>query len=285
MPSFDIYSPQQMGAVVRRMTTFTESIPKDIVESGKGWYHEAHDVAAQAGKEFNIPTRSAAGMMASLSAGTEWETNKNAFHDLLRMPASHRGVIERSSVSPRRTEDAEALLAEHYPHLSTSTDRNILRATSIYKGADPEKVMPSSTAPKYNAFYRNIANPEGEDVTVDFRAFDLVSNEMYPSRDYNRGIDRGELLKKGRNPYQPNMPRYQRIADVYRRVAAQSGGVFTRPNQLQAVTWVAGKDIETSLPTKKGERRKTGMARKGQPYMDRSGRPINYGLLNWEERQ
>lgn len=285
MPSFDIYSPQQMGAVVRRMTTFTESIPKDIVESGKGWYHEAHDVAAQAGREFKIPTRSAAGMMAALSAGTEWEANKNAFHDLLRVSPAHQGVLLRSSVAPRRTAEATDLLAEHYPHLAVSTDRNILRSHSIYKGADPEKVMPFRTAPKYNSFFHNIDDPEGEDVTVDFRAYDLLSNEMRPSRDYARGIDTGALLARGRNPYQPTMSRYQRMADVYRRVTAQSGGVFTHPNQVQAVDWVAGKEIETSLPTKKGTPRQKGMPRKGQPYMDRSGRPISYGLLNWEERR
>lgn len=283
MPSFDIYSPQQMGHVVRRMSAFTESIPKPLVESGKKWYHEAHDVAVQAGREFNMPTRSAAGMMASLSAGTEWEVNKNAFQDLLRMPTEHRSVIQRSTLGKGRSKEAEALLKEHYPHLGTSTDRNILRAMSIHKGADPEAVMPLSTAPKYNAFYRNIANPESDDVTVDFRAFDIISNQMQPQRDFPRGIDRGELLKKGRNPYQSDMPRYQRIADVYRRLASNSDFGFERPNQAQAAIWMGGKDIETSLPTKKGEKRKVGMPRQGQPYMERSGRPVNYGLLDWEE--
>lgn len=283
MAAFDITSPQQMGHVVRRMTAFAEAMPKAMVESSRNWYHEAHDVAARAGREFNISTNSAAGMMAALSAGTDWEVNKRSFQDVLSMPPEHRAIIQRSSLQPRRTKEARELLKGNYTDLSTATDRNILRAMSIHRGADPEQVMSLRSAPKYNAFYRNIANPESEDVVVDFRAFDLVSNSMQPQRDFDRGISQGELLKRGRHPYQPNLPRYQRIADVYRRAAQQSDYGFTRPNQFQAVTWVGGKDIETSLPKASGERRIKGMTRKGQPYMDKSGRPINYGLLDWEE--
>lgn len=281
MPAFDIYSPQQMGHVVRRMVAFAEAMPKEMVEGSRNWYHEAHDVAAKAGREFNIPTNRAAGMMAALSAGTDWEVNKRSFQDILSMPEKHRAVIQRSSLSQGRSKEASELLKQHYIDLSTATDRNIIRAMSIHKGADPEKVLPLSTAPKYNAFYRNIADPESEDVVVDFRAFDLVSNEMQPQRDYERGISKGDPLKRGRHPYQPNLPRYQRIADVYRRAAQQSDYGFTRPNQFQAVTWVGGKAVETSLPTSTGGQRIKGMSRKGQPYMDKSGRPIDYGLLGW----
>jgi hypothetical protein len=282
MSKFDIRSPQQMGAVVRRMANFAEHIPERHIEAGKIWYPQAHDVAREAGREFGTSTRSAAGMMSALSAGTEWEQNKSAFHDLLRMTPAHEQMIRSSSVEPRRTKEVEGLLETHYPGLTVSTDRNIGKALDIYRGKDPEEVLDRRSGPKTNSFFRNIENPEGPEVTVDFRAYDLVSNVMRPSRDYDRGISSAELARPSRGPYRPHLSRFERISDVYTDLGKRGVRGLTRGNEVQAALWVAGKDIEVSRPTARGEQRKTGIPRRGEPYMDRSGTPNNMGLLNWD---
>lgn len=283
MAAFDIHSPQQMGAIIRRLTNFTEHIPEHHIEAGKIWYPRAHDVARRAGEEFGTSTRSAAGMMAALSAGTEWEQNKSAFHDLLRMTPEHEEVIRRSSFEPRRSKEIEGLLKEHYPGLSVSTDRNIGKALDIHRGADPEDVLDRRTGPKTNSFFRNILNPGGSEVTVDFRAFDMVSNVMRPSRDYDRGISSAELIRGTRHPYKPQQSRFERIADVYTGLAKRGVRGLTRGNEAQAALWVAGKDIELSRPTKGGDQREKGIPRRGEPYMTGSGEPINMGHLNWDQ--
>lgn len=281
MAKFDIYSPQQMAAVVRRMSNFAESIPERHIQAGKEWYPQAHDVARRAGSEFGTSTRSAAGMMSALSAGTEWGQNKAAFHDLLSMTSEHEDVIRRSSVEPRRTKEIEGLLKEHYPGLTVSTDRNIGKALDIYRGKDPEEVLERRGGPKTNSFFRNIMNPEGPEVTVDFRAFDLVSNEMRPSRDYDRGISSAELVRPSRHPYKPELSRFERTANVYATLGQRGIRGLTRGNEVQAALWTAGKDIEMSRPTASGGQRKTGIPRRGEAYMTGAGVPINMGHLNW----
>lgn len=283
MAAFDIRSPQQMGAVVRRLTNFAESLPEQHIEAGKIWYPQAHDVAQRAGREFGTSTRSAAGMVAALSAGTEWGQNQSAFHDLMRMTPEHEETIRRSSVESQRTPEVKNLLETHYPNLTVSTDRNIGKALDIHRGADPEDVLSRRDAPKTNSFFRNILNPGGPEVTVDFRAFDLVSNEMRPSRDYNRGISSAELTRRTGASYQPQLSRFERVADVYNALGNRGIRGFTRGNQAQAALWVAGKDIELSRPLKDGGQRTTGIPRRGEAYMTPKGDPIDMGHLNWDQ--
>lgn len=282
MAAFDIHSPQQMGAVIRRMTNFAESIPEHHIEGGKVWYPQAHDVAMRAGREFGTSTRNAAGMMAALSAGTEWEQNKSAFHDLLRLTPEHEQLLRNSAAQPRRSNEIKGLLKEHYPGLSVATDRNIGKALDIHRGADPEDILLRRESPKTNSFYRNILNPGGPEVTVDFRAFDIVANEMRPSRDYDRGITSAELTRRTGHPYKPRQSRFERVADVYTTLAQRGIRGFQRGNQAQAALWVAGKDIELSRPLKGGGQREKGIPREGDPYMTSSGKPINMGHLNWD---
>ena len=282
MAAFDIYNPQQMAAITRRMANFTERLPERHIEAGRAWYPQAHDVAREAGREFGTSTRSAAGMMAALSAGVEWGQNKSAFQDLLRMTPEHENVIRQSSLASNRTPQVRDMLKENYPALTVSTDRNIGKALDIFRGRDPEEVLARRSNPKTNSFFRNIDNPEGPEVTVDFRAYDLVSNEMRPSRDYSRGISSADLVRGSNHPYKSHLTRFERVADVYNTLAGRGVRGLSRGNEAQAALWVAGKDIEMSRPTKSGGQRKTGIPRRGEAYMTGSGDPINMGHLNWD---
>lgn len=285
MPAFDIHSPQQMGAIVRRLANFAESIPEHRIAAGKIWYPEAHDVAHRSGREFGTSTRTSAGMMAALSGGLEWEQNKSAFHDLLKLTPEHENIIKHSSIQSRRTSEAEDLLNKEYPALTVTTDRNIGKALDIYRGKDPEEVLDRRSNPKTNSFFRNIHDPEGPEVTVDFRAYDLVSNEMRPSREYSRGINSADLVRGSGHSFKPHLSRYERIAEVYDILANRGVRGFKRGNQAQAALWVAGKDIELSRPLKGGGQRSVGIPRKGESYMTRSGQPIDMGRLhlNWDQ--
>lgn len=282
MAAFDITSPEQMGHVVRRMSNFAAALPEHIVEAGKSWYPEAHDFSMRTGREYGHSTETTAGVIAALSGQSKWDLNKRAAVDLLRMTPEHRNIMNRALVLGRGEDELKDMFTEHYPGLVQSTGSNIRRAAEIQQGAKPETILQFRNAPKYHSFYRNIANPEGDEVTLDFRAFDLLSNQMQSVRDFDRRIDTGELIKKGRNPYRPELTRYQRLSDVYRDTARGSRGRFPIANQLQASTWLAGQEIELSPPlSKPGKKREKGKPRKGQPYMDETGKPIDYGELNW----
>jgi hypothetical protein len=285
MAGFDIFNQRQMAAIVRRMSNFAETIPEHHIEAGKNWYPQAHDITRQAGREFGTSTRSAAGVISALSAGTEWEQNKSAFHDLLRLTPEHEQMIQRSSLRNSRSSEVKNLLKEHYPGLSVSTDRNIGRALQMHRGADPEEVLNRRTNPKTNSFFRNILDPEGPEVTVDFRAYDMIANEMRPSRSYPRGITSADLVKGSSHPYKQGSSRFERMADVYSTLAGRGVRGLHVGNQAQAALWLAGKDIEMSRPTAKGGQRKVGIPRKGEPYMTSTGKPVDMGRLshlNWD---
>lgn len=280
MAGFDIHSPQQMGAIVRRLINFGEALPEHVVQAGREWYPKAHDLARGAAREMNISTRQAAGAMAAVSPNMDWDNNISVFHQLNDLSDKEWGMIERSTGKQGRTSEVASMLGERAPALSRASDRDLLRARRIVRGEDFETVMPKATAPKTNSFARNILDPEGQEVTVDSRHHDLIANTML-GWEAPRNIGSASLVRGSRASYRPDLTRYERMELATQMAQKRMSSRFPTPNSAQAGLWLGGKEIELSLPTATGAKRRVGMPRRGQPYMSGSGMPIDYGHLNW----
>jgi len=101
---------------------------------------------------------------------------------------------------------------------------NARKARAIMAGADPRDIL---TGKKTRNFWQNIAGDESA-VTVDRHAFDVAVGKV--TDDRTRSI----LSRKGQ---------YESIADLYRRAAKRLG---VTPAQVQAVTWVAWRNLKTA---------------------------------------
>ena len=77
---------------------------------------------------------------------------------------------------------------------------------------------------KITNFYRNIANPTADFVTVDRHAHDIAVGEVFGKQN------RRMLGSKGG---------YNELADLYREVADFVGIL---PSELQAITWCAWRE-------------------------------------------
>lgn len=280
MASFDIHSPQQMGAIVRRLTNFGEALPEHIAQAGREWYPHAHDLARGAAREMGISTRQAAGAMAAVSPNMDWDNNISVFHQLHDLSDKEWEMIESSTSKQGRTSDVMSMLGERAPALARASDRDLLRARRIVRGEDFETVMPRTTAPKTNSFAKNILNPEGPEVTVDSRHHDIIANTML-GWEAPRNIGSASLSRGSRASYRPDLSRYERMELATQMAQKRMSSRFPSPNSAQAAIWLGAKEIEKSLPTATGSQRRVGMPRRGQPYTSGTGEPIDYGHLNW----
>jgi hypothetical protein len=155
---------------------------------GKRWYQTAHTFAHGLSKRHKITVSQAAGIIAALSPQTPWSRNM-AIADTFC-----------------RTGDAGTLRG------------SVRKARAIRAGADPLAVL---KGPKTTAFYANILDPSGPEVTIDRHAADVAC-----------GVRRGRA-------YRPEIRMesgYHQVADAYRAVAAELG---MRGNVVQAITWLA----------------------------------------------
>jgi hypothetical protein len=118
--------------------------------------------------------------------------------------------------------------------------------------------------PKTTSFYHNIHDPSDEAwVTIDGRMVDMIVNRMQPWKT-KRGIASARL-RCGRKTL------YEEYEDVLRTAArfCTRRGLPMNGVEFQAIAWSVGKQIETQGLTARGNPRKQGPPRHGQPYAGR----------------
>lgn len=243
--------------MVRRLRNIYEATPDEVRDAGKNWYGNVHDAVQKAVSA--TPGRTmlhGAGVVAAVSPNMDWERNNiNAFDELSSLSGKQWNAIRRSASTPGPRTD-EASHAVHGLSISSSSDRNLMKAHQIWvAGRDPEEVLPRSTAPKTNSFMHNIASPHVAGyVTNDGRHSDILTDAMRPW-EYDRGIS-SAATKRG------TPTRYERYSDAT-SAAAKGAGIL--PHEMQAVVWEQGKKIERGFnPT-----RSKGDIRVGQSYQKR----------------
>jgi hypothetical protein len=257
-PKIDFGNPDQFRHAVRNVQRVHDLTPEQIRRSGESWYPRVHEAVTKGVRGTSMTPEHGAGVVATLSPQMDWSArNIPAFKELGSLKSGHWDVIRRSAEAGTRTPEARELLRGK--SLAHASDIGLMRAHRIMSGEHPLDVISRQTAPKEHSFYHNIAFPDRPThVTIDYRAHDVAANRMYPAAFSGRGIS-SAALKTGKPT------RYEHVENVYRQAAA--GRDIELPHTLQAITWEAGKHIETSAPTKTGAPRVKGVARKGQPYV------------------
>jgi len=161
--------------------------PPKIWAAGMVWYEEANAWC------HNFPpftVKQVAGVVAAFSRNTSWDLN-------LRHVAKY-------------------LRGEPVGHFKPC----LFQAKAILDGAEPLDVL---TGWKIRAFYANIANPDGDEVTIDRHAAALLAGMRTP--DYVR------IYKSASE----NRHLHRRCVEIYTRAAKERGLIV---NQAQAIAWL-----------------------------------------------
>lgn len=257
-PKLDMGHPDQFRAAVRNIQTIHDIASPEARQRGREWYPRVHEAVARSLRRTSTSPEHGAGIVAAISPQMDWSgRNLPALGTLHKLRRKDWATIHASAAAGRRTPEAEELLKG--TPLVHAQDVALVRAHRMMQGEHPTEVMSRKTAPKTHSFFHNIAYPgEHTHVTIDYRAHDIAANRMYPAGYSGRGISSAQAAT--------GVPtRYEHFENAYR--AAAIGRDIHLPHELQAITWEAGKHIETSAPTKTGKPRVKGVARKGQPYV------------------
>ncbi len=260
-------NPQRFAATARRLANFGMALPDHIVNEGRQWYPAVREATMRGAADIGISGHAGAGIVAAVSPNMDFDnSNINALEEITRLDRSDWSMIERSAQGKQRIPEVGAMISEKAPSLSRSYDANLTKAHRILSGENFEEVLNRRTAPKTNSFARNIYDPDSMDVTVDGRHHDLIANERVPW-EKTRGIGSANLTR--------GVSRYEQMEDVTRVATSRASAQDSRfagitPKDLQAIMWLGGKQVERRW----NPERKTGDARRGQPYMSGSGRPV-----------
>ena len=190
---------------------FDLATPEDL-ESGRAWYQEAHDFAVGLSIEYTVPVKAVSHVIAALSPGVRWESNKRAAAELF---------------------DA-ARHVETFPTLPGYT-ANVRKAweiarNALYGGKLWETIL---SGPKVTAFADNILNPpDSNRVTVDVHAISVAEYKIYTVKSAPKLTPR----------------QYEIYVKAYTKVAKS---VNLKPSELQAICWVAWRKLVKEW-TKKG---------------------------------
>lgn len=259
-PSFDTHNPRQFKALIQNVRNVYHASSEDVKKAGKTWYPQVHDAVERGVRGMGVSHLGGSGLVAAVSPGMDFESgNIQAFHEMRRMKtADWETIMAHGADSSSSRRDPRVANVLRGLELGRAPDPQLKKAYRIIRGEHVDDVLNRRTAPKTNAFAHNIHEPEEEHrVTIDGRAHDLGINRMYPWTYSGRGIS-SAALPSGKPT------RYEHFEDAY-RIAAHHEGI-TGP-QMQAVTWVQGKAMETAGLTKTGTPRKKGVVRTGQPYI------------------
>ena len=282
-PKWDLHNPAQFKQVVQNISNVYHATPEHIRAAARPWYTQVNEAVARGVRGTSMTPRQGAGLVAAVSPAMDFEArNIHAFKDFgnLRqrdwdtIARSARGEAGNTYIDPRtgrtkirRSGEAESLLKG--TSLAHTSDRFLMEGYRIMRGEDFADVMPRISSPKRNAFGEAIDDPEGErhkalgqrmHVPIDYRAYDIGMNQMIPTQFTGRGIDKANL-PSGKTT------RYEHFENAYRSASASVGEDPDIAHQMQAITWVGAKDIETAGYTKSGKRRQKGATRVGQPYV------------------
>jgi hypothetical protein len=263
-PRPDLSTPTGLRTAARHITNVYEASSPAAHQAGKLWYPKVHDAVRKGVRGTHLTPMQGAGLVAAVSPNMDFERNNiGAFAEMHALKGHQWDAIKRSAErnpGPGHQRTPEATDALKGLSISTAADAALLKAHRIYVGGEhPDDVLNRRTSPKTNAFAHAIHEPEGKSgmVTIDGRAHDIANNEMWPWTYSGRGID-SAALPSGKPT------RYEHFENAYRTAA---GAVDEHPNAMQAITWMGGKEIETSAPTKSGKPRVKGVARKRTPYV------------------
>ena len=233
MAHFDI-TPDNHDAVVTRLATMVLSASDAIVDEGLAWYDEAHGAARELSSDLGITLRQAAGVIATSSPNLDAGINMAAARII---DGTEQRLYEKSR--------QRALMCLRH---------------------DPTEIIDKRTAPKTWSFFWNIYAPGLRDhVTVDGRHADIIANTMRGWKA-NRGIDVGHVGSRYES-YEfitEDTARALRLLRPFRTITAP---------QVQAILWCEGKRIERQGLTSRGNPRKVGCHRKGQPYVPERREP------------
>lgn len=265
-------NPQHFAATARRLANFGMALPDHIVNEGREWYPAVREATRQGAKDIGISAHAGAGIVAAVSPNMDFDNNNiHALGEITQLRPEHWAMINRSDEQVRgggkRIPEVTSMMREVAPSISAAYDANLVKAHRILNGENFESVLNRRTSPKANSFARNIWDPNSTDVTVDGRHHDIIANSRMGWTNYNRGIGSAGLTR-GRSRYE-EMEEATRVAasimsDQDPRFAGASGA------DAQAVMWLGGKQVERGW----NPNRKQGDARRGQPYMSETGRPI-----------
>lgn len=285
MAFFDVNptkNPENFSQARNRLKSMMLGATDHQVERGRAWYDLAEDSARSGSADIGVTHSAGAGMMSAVSPALDFsEHNVHVLHEMGAMRPEHHAMVLASLSHQRQVSEAnrllrgegqptlrsgrlpevESMLTELYPHLSRATDFNIADAMRIREGAEPGEVLNRKTRPKTNSFWRNLAG-DRDTVTVDYRAADVVANQMRPVRgpQSNRGIS-SALSSRGPTRYEDYA---HVIASSSALPSVQKRMPGLKPAEAQALQWVIAKDMELTNPD--GSPRGKGPARKGQPY-------------------
>ena len=192
------------------------SSPEDI-KAGKVWYSNARKYAKSLARKYNVSLDIAAGVIAALSPGQEWEKNKRSADEFMREYRNcDRCTLARLD-------------------LATYGNGPIQKAYAIANGAP---IGPTLHGPKTTAFYRAIVDPMSPDVVIDGHAKSAALGVRYGNHDGwtdAKGIRRRSETAPG---IKVERNEYAHLERAYRIAAAT---VNLTPAQFQAVIWLVWK--------------------------------------------
>ncbi|HEV2122944.1 MAG TPA: hypothetical protein VGW38_09235 [Chloroflexota bacterium] len=169
--------------------TLRRATPAEL-DTGEAWYDVANTFAWGLAEKHDLSPHYAAGIIAALSPGCEWERNL--------------------ALAQRMAERGDC----RHPYGNA-----IHKARAIWSGTHPEQVLGGD---KVRSFYKNITTPwiEGP-VTIDRHAVSCLVGRKVEGVPQRKGY-------------------YERLADVFRDVAAELG----RPaHVVQAQAWLAWRRL------------------------------------------
>lgn len=161
--------------------------------------------------------------------GFTWYLSAHFLADSLATGNARKGAGVIAALSANKAWDINQRLARDafegdvHGHVSDA----LTKVRKILAGTDPAEVLPMGL--KTGHFFRSIANPnDPEAVCIDRHAHDVAVGRTLGNSD--RG-----LSSKGR---------YEALANVYRRAAAQLGIL---PSVLQATTWIVHTEAQAGV--------------------------------------
>jgi hypothetical protein len=275
-----IHNKDQFNNAVSRMTAHLRNANDDEVAEGLNWYKNVNSAVKASVPDLGtlqhpMTESRAAGIVGAVSPNMDFARNNiNALDEIRNIKPEHWDMIRRSAegmtvnsagqpTKARRIPEVGHMLKEIAPSLSASPDTGLMKAHRLLQGEQLETVLPRRTAPKTNAFARNILLDPSV-ITIDGRSSDMISNTRLKWQD-NRGINSADLARG-------KTSRYEDHEEVLRQATTRAARLDPRLREAglthgyegQAITWVRGKNEELRRPD--GTSRKVGTPRVGQPY-------------------
>lgn len=258
--TLDGTTPEDVERHLRQV--FAEATPEDIA-NGKKWYPEANKEAKKYAKEAGITVEQSAGVMAALSPGGEWGSNKTQAQQLMAFSKLH------PEWTPAQV--AVAAKVEHHWSISYGMDP-YEKAVRIMRGETPDDVL---RGPKVRSFYNNILDPKGKfDVTIDSHMINAgfggtekkgvsgvvldIKKPKGAPKDWQpvQVPESGGVGRKGATTaLTTGVSDGGRVlgvttiyADIVRKIAAENGLL---PSEAQAIMWVVQKRLHPPSEAKK----------------------------------